>query len=122
VHGNSIRHLEDVGGQRLIGDWFDPAAFVTWDIALPVAGTYAVEIRYGAPEDSSGRRFGIRIDGGGDLEGRIWNTGSWTSLSPWLPLGRLHVPAGHRTLAVHAAGHVALAMNLQGLRLIPAGS
>ena len=40
--------LEDDGGQRVIGDWTDPGAFVTWEVVLPTAGTYSVEIRYGA--------------------------------------------------------------------------
>jgi hypothetical protein len=105
----------------VIGDWFDPRAFVTWNVALP-AGTYSVEIRYGAPEDSSGRRFGIRIDGEEELRARVWNTGGWTSLSPWLPLGRLRIPAGDHTVAVQSIDDVALAVNLHGVRLVPTSS
>ena len=119
VHGNGIRHLEDHGGQRVIGDWFDPGGFVTWDIAVPASGTYSIEIRYGAPGEASGSRFGVRIDGDGELLGRVWNTGGWTSRSPWLPLGRLRISAGHRTLAVHSIDDVALAVNLHGVRLVP---
>jgi hypothetical protein len=90
---------------------------------LPTAGTYSVEIRYGSPKDSSGSRYGVRIDGADELEGQVWNTGCWTSLSPWLPLGRLRIPAGRSTLTVRAIDKVAHAvMNLHGVRFVPAGS
>jgi len=118
VHGSAIRCAEDEGGQRVIVDWFDPAAFVTWDVVLPTAGTYSVEIRYGSPEEGS--RYGVRVDGAEELHGQVWNTGSRMSLSPWLPLGRLRMPAGRSTLTVRAIGQVAHAvMNLHGVRLVP---
>ena len=119
LHGSAIRCIED-GGQRVISDWTDPGAFVTWEVVLPTAGTYSVEIRYGCPEGSSGSRYGVRIDGADELQGQVWNTGCWTSLSPWLPLGRLHIPAGRSTLAVRAIDKVADAvMDLHGVRLVP---
>jgi hypothetical protein len=118
VHGDAIRCAEDDGGQRVIVDWFDPAAFVTWEVVLPTAGTYSVDIRYGSPEEST--RYGVRIDGAEELQAQVWNTGSWTSPSPWLPLGRLRIPAGRSTLAVRAIDKAAHGvMNLHGLRLTP---
>jgi hypothetical protein len=122
VHGSAIRRIED-GGQRVISEWTDPSAFVTWEVVPLAAGTYSVEIRYGCPADSSGSRYGVHIDGAEELEGQVWNTGCWTSLSPWLPLGRLRIPAGRSTLAVRAIDKVADAvMDLHGVRLVPAGS
>jgi hypothetical protein len=118
VHGSAIRCVEDEGGERVIVDWFDAAAFVTWEVVLPRAGTYSIEIRYGSPEEGS--RYGVRADGAGELQGRVWNTGSWTSASPWLPLGRLHIPAGRSTLTVRAIDKVGHAvMNLHGIRVVP---
>src|SRR5262249_32289698 len=120
VHGSAIRCAEDDGGQQVIADWIDPVAFVTWDVALQTAGPYSMEIRYGCTEESSGSRYGVRIDGAEELQGRVWKTGCWTSLSPWLPLGCLRIPAGRRTLAVRAIDKVAHAvMNLHGVRLAP---
>jgi len=120
VHGSEIRCAEDDGGQRVIADWTDAGAFVTWEVVVPAARTYSVEIRYGCTEESSGSRYGVRIDGAEEIQGQVWATGCWTSLSPWLPLGRLRIPAGRRTLAVRAIDKAAHAvMNLHGVRLAP---
>jgi len=90
---------------------------VTWEVVLPAAGTYSVEIRYGSPEEGS--RYGVRVDGAEELQGRVWNTGSWTSASPWLALGRLRIPAGRSTLVVRAIDKVGRAvMNLHAVRLV----
>src|SRR5262249_25386035 len=123
VHGSGIRCAEDDGGQRVIADWTDPAALGTGEVAMPAAGPDSVGIRYGRREASSGSRYGVRIDGAEELQGQVWNTGCWTSLSPWLPLGRLRIPAGRSTLAVRAIDKVAHAvMNLHGVRFVPASS
>ena len=120
VHGSTIR-LEEDGSQRVIGYWTDQTAFVTWDLVLEAGGTYAVEIRYACPEESSGSRYGVGIEGADELQGQVWNTGSWASLSPWLPLGRLRIPAGRSRLIVRAIEKASDAvMNLSGVRLVPA--
>ena len=120
VHGSTIRYVEEDGSQMMIGDWTDQNAFVTWDLVLAAGGTYAVEIRYACPEESSGSRYGVGIEGADELRGQVWNTGSWASLSPWLPLGRLRIPAGHSRLIVRAIEKASYAvMNLSGVRLLP---
>ena len=44
----------------------------------------------------------------------------WTSLSPWLSLGRLRIPAGRSRLIVRAIEKASYAvMNLSGVRLAP---
>jgi hypothetical protein len=122
VHGSTIRYLEEEeGSQKVIGDWTDQTAFVTWDLVLAAGGTYSVEIRYACPEESSGSRYGVGIEGADELQGQVWNTGSWASLSPWLPLGRLRIPAGRSMLIVRAIEKASDAvMNLSGVRLVPA--
>ena len=107
----------------MIGDWTDQNAFVTWDIALAAGGTYSVEIQYACPADSSGSRYGVSIEGADELRGQVWNTGSWASLSTWLPLGRLRITAGHSKLTVRAIEKPSYAvMNLSGVRLLPTNS
>jgi hypothetical protein len=65
--------------------------------------------------------YAVHIDGAEDLLGQVWNTGHWASLSPWLPLGRLRIPAGRSTVAVRAIDKVADGvMALHGVRLVPA--
>lgn len=121
VHGSTIRYMEEEGSQKVIGDWTDQTAFVTWDLVLAAGGTYSVEIRYACPEESSGSRYGVGIEGADELQGQVWNTGSWASLSPWLPLGRLRIPAGRSMLIVRAIEKASDAvMNLSGVRLVPA--
>lgn len=118
VHGNAMRYVEE-DGQMMIGDWTDQNAFVTWNVAVAAGGTYAVEIRYACTEESAGSRYGVRIDGADELRGQVWNTGSWASPSPWLPLGRIRIPAGRSRLTVRAIEKTTYAvMNLSGVRLL----
>ncbi len=122
-HGSAVRCMEDDGGQPVIGNWTDQTEFVTWDLVLAESGSYAVDIRYGCPEESAGSHYRVGIYGADELRAAVWNTGAWTSLSPWLALGRLHLPAGRSSLMVRAidkAGHAV--MNLSGVRLVPAES
>jgi hypothetical protein len=120
VHGSAIRCMEDDGGQMAIVDWTDQTAFVTWDLLPGADGTYSVEVRYACPEESAGSRYRVGIEGADELQGQVWSTGSWVSLSPWLPVGRLRIPAGHSTLIVRATEKARDAvMNLSRVRLIP---
>jgi GDP-fucose protein O-fucosyltransferase len=123
VHGSAIRHLEEDDGRTVIGDWTDQAEFVTWDLLLPAEGTYSVEIRYACSRECSGSRYRVGIEGADELQGCVWNTGSWASPSPWLPLGRLRIPAGRSTLVVRAIEKASDAvMNLSSVRLVPTES
>ena len=107
----------------MIGDWTDRDAFVTWDVVVATGGTYTVEIRYACPEDSSGTRYAVGLGGSDELRAQVWATGGWNSLSPWIRLGRLRIPAGRSGLIVRAIEKDAHAvMNLSGVRLIPTES
>lgn len=120
VHGSGLQLLEIDGGQLMLGEWLDQNAFVSWDLTLATATTYAVEIRYACSPDSAGSRYSVGVEGAGELHGRVWNTGSWPTLSPWLPLGRLPVPAGRSRLIVRATEMPGYAvMNLSAVRLLP---
>jgi hypothetical protein len=121
LHGGGIRYLKEDGDQTAISEWTDPTAFVTWDLLLEAGGTYSVEIRYACSEEASGSRYSVGIQGADALQGQVWNTGSWASPSPWLPLGRIHLPAGRSTLVVRAIEKAAdEIMSLSSIRLVPA--
>jgi hypothetical protein len=123
VHGSTIRYLEEDGRPPMIVDWTDQDAFVTWDVVPTAGSTYSAEIRYACDEASSGSRYGVGICGGDELMGHVCNTGGWESLSPWLRLGRLRVPAGRSRLIVRAIKKdVHTVMSLFGLRLVPTAS
>ena len=95
LHGSTLRIMPEVGaepgGEPVIGSWTDAGEFVAWDLDLADGGTYAVEIRYACHAKSSGTRYRVGIAGGDELQARVWNTGGWTALSPWLPLGRIRI-------------------------------
>jgi hypothetical protein len=120
VHGSTIGYVKGDGSETTIGNWTDQNAFVTWDISLTAGETYSAEIQYSCAADSSGSRYSVSIEEAGELRGQVWNTGGWTSLSTWLPLGRLRIPAGRRRVTVRAIQKTSYAvMNLSGVRLVP---
>jgi hypothetical protein len=104
----------------MISYWTDPTEFVTWELQVPRGGNYFVEIRYACPQESSGTRYCVRVEGAGKLEGRVWTTGGRTSLTPWLPLGKLCIPSGRSTLSVRALQKASdSVMNLSAVQLTP---
>lgn len=116
--GRSLRCVEDVGRRPVLIDWTDPAEHPAWDLQVAEGGTYAVEIRYACPEESAGSTYTVGVGSGEELVATVWNTGAWTSTSPWLPLGRIELAPGPHTLSVRARDRVGLAvMNLSGVRL-----
>jgi hypothetical protein len=120
VHGSTIRYLKEDGRPPMIVDWIDQDAFVTWEVVLTAETTYLAEIRYACNEDSSGSRYGVAICGGDELLGQVWNTGGWESLSQWLLVGQLRVPAGRSRLIVRTIEkHAHTVMNLFGVRFVP---
>jgi len=124
VHGSGLRIMQDAGegagGEPVIGSWTDAGEFVAWDLQLAAGSTYAIEIRYACPPEFAGSRYRVGIAGGDEFHGRVWHTGGWTSRSPWLPLGRIRIPAGRSTLIVRTTEKASdFVMNLSGVRLTP---
>lgn len=120
LHGSTLGCAEGSSGQIVIYGWSDPSAFVSWEVAPASGATYAVEIRYGCPAEAAGSRYAVGIEGGAELRGQVWNTGSWTSLSPWFPLGRLELPGGRSRLSVRALElSGSTLMDLSAVRLVP---
>lgn len=118
--GGALRCVEDVGSRPVLIDWTNPADHPAWDLHVAEGGTYAVEIRYACPGESAGSTYTVGIRSGEELIATVWNTGAWTSTSPWLPLGRIALASGPNTLSVRARDLVGLAvMNLSGIRLRP---
>ena len=57
--------------------------------------------------------FTVAVGSGEVLVATVWDTGAWTSSSPWLPLGRVELAPGPATVRVRARDRVGLAvMNL----------
>lgn len=120
LHGSSIQQVAGDDGSVMIVDWLDPGATASWELVLPAEATFAVEIRYACAADTAGSSYGVGVEGAGELRGQVWNTGSWMSLTPWLALGRLRMPAGRSRMVVRALEMPGYAvMNLSALRLLP---
>ena len=119
LRGSTLRIMHELG-EEVIGSWSDAGEFVAWDLQIAAGGTYAVEIRYACPPEFAGSYYRVGIAGGDELQGRVWYTGSGTSLSPWLPLGRIRIPTGRSTLIVRITEKASdFVMNLSGVRLAP---
>ncbi|MEZ4727041.1 MAG: hypothetical protein R3E79_07910 [Caldilineaceae bacterium] len=120
VHGEGIQRLIDDGNQVVIGGWTEQNSSASWDFTLTAGQTYAVEIRYGCPVESAGSHYAVGIEGGDELRAQVWNTGMWSSLSPWFTLGRIEIPAGRSRLVVRPLNVSAYGvMNLSAIRLMP---
>ncbi len=120
VHGSAIRCMDD-GGQRVVGDWTDAEAFVTWEIAVPAAGTYVVEIRYGCPEECSGSRYASASTAQRISSGRSGTPATGRHCHRGCRSGGCAYPPAAARVAVRAIDKVADAvMALHGVRLVPA--
>ncbi len=73
VHGATARY-EDKGPN--IGFWTDPEDWVSWEIRVPAAGTYAVSISYACQPGTAGATYEL-IAGKEKLAGTVAETGSW---------------------------------------------
>jgi len=114
-------HLHRAAGQHpVIDGWTDVQAFVRWPLDLPVAGAWSVEVRYAGTDPSVAGRYELGVEGRPALQGRVWSTCSALTLSPWMPVGRLELPAGRSqlTLRPFRMGDGPL-MVLQAVRLLP---
>jgi hypothetical protein len=121
VHGQTARY--EVGnGWDNIGYWTDPNDHVSWELAVPETLRARVEVRYACAEECAGSRYRVGVEGGDAVEGTVHCTGSWATFSPWLALGEIRVPRGRSRLTVRVRHMPSLAtMNLQAVRLVPAG-
>ena len=116
IHGNTAQY-EQGPDRDNIGFWIDPKDYVTWNIDVPTAGRYQVELTYACPDDSAGSEFTVGAEGGPSVRGKVEATGSWGAFKRFA-IGELALKAGKQTLSVRAVTmpHGAV-MNLQQVRL-----
>lgn len=118
--GGAATRSNDHTGACVIDRWTHPDAVVSWDLERPTAGTWGVEIRYGCLRPCAGSRYRVGVDGDEPLHARAWSTTHGSTVTPWMPLGRVRLPAGRSTLAIRgleAVDHGVV--TLHGLRLTP---
>ena len=118
IHGQHARY-EKKEDRDNIGFWSNTDTWVSWDVTLPRAGTYEIEIAYAAEPTCAGAKYEVFL-GGTSIQRKVESTGGWGRFET-KRLGTIKVPAsGPTTLAVKpllikGAG----LMNLQAVRLMP---
>ena len=120
IHGQHARY--EAGPDRdNIGFWNNTDTWASWDVTLPRAGTYEIEVTYAAEARCAGARYEVCL-AETSIRRKVESTGGWGRFET-KRLGTIEVPAaGPTTLAVKplqikGAG----LMNLQAVRLVPVG-
>jgi alpha-L-fucosidase len=109
---------ENILGHVYLTRWTRPDDVPTWNISIPKAGNYKVELTYAAARGKKGLPFAVTVKSL-ELPGLTQDTGDDQVFQPHA-IGTLRLPAGEFALEVRskAAPGVA-AMNLEAVRLIP---
>lgn len=111
----------NMGLPPLLQAWAADGTLAHWPLHLDKAGAWDVTLRYAAPGFGEQARFELGVDGQTLLQGTVWGTCSTDNLSPWMPLGRLDLPAGASRLVLRLCGGTgATAVRWQGVQLRPA--
>jgi alpha-L-fucosidase len=116
--------LEMRGGQPNIGYWTNAKDTVSWTVAVPVAGDYAVELEYACDAGSYGSTVAVSIAGEDQsVSGTVESTGGWDAFRALHLPGTLHLPAGKSEVRVSAVSMPRGAvMNLRRVTLAPIGA
>lgn len=97
VHGTNLRY-EPQPHKNTLGFWTKPEDWASWEIDLPAAATYSVEVLQGAGANSGGAEVQVSA-GDSKLNFTVQETGHFQNFVP-RTIGTLKLPAGKSTLAV----------------------
>lgn len=115
LHGAVLRL--SYAGRQEICYWTNPSAYVQWEVRVPAAGQYRVELE-AACGGSHGGPFIVSI-ANQQLSGSARDTGGWHIYQP-LPAGTVTLNRPQATLTIKPAGAVnGSLMNLRCVRLVP---
>lgn len=109
---------ENILGHVYLTKWTRPDDVPTWNISVPKAGTYRVELTYGAGKGKKGLPVAVTVKGG-ELGGATEDTGDDQVFGSF-SLGTLRLGAGDQVLQVRSKAATGVAaMNLESVRLVP---
>jgi hypothetical protein len=97
VHGTNLRY-EPIPKKNTLGFWTKQEDWASWDLDLPAAATYAVEVLQGCGKGSGGAKVEISV-GASQLDFTVQDTGHFQNFIP-RHIGTLKLAAGKNTLAV----------------------
>ena len=96
--GLQAEPTQDVGGGLDLG-WVDAGDWVRYEVNVPTAGMYRLDVRVAAPA-AVADAFTLSVSGGGGATLAVPATGGWQS---WTTVTMaLTLPAGTRTITVRA--------------------
>jgi hypothetical protein len=117
--GESIRLKKTGEGEEAeysIGFWDNANASLQWQIEVPKAGKYRVDLIYGNGGESNDFTFTV---GEQKLAGKTVNTGGWETWRT-VPIGEVTLPAGESTFTLSPGAILTGGlMDFKLLRLIP---
>jgi putative membrane-bound dehydrogenase-like protein len=117
IEGPTVR-LEDK--YKNLGYWGSADDVATWTIALPVAGSFIIDLDYACDDATAGNTFRLAIQGH-ELTGQVAGTGSWDRYRT-ARIGQVDLPAGNHTLTFRSSGALnSPLLDLRAIRLLPPG-
>ena len=97
LHGGTIKY-ENPADRDAIGYWTKVDDWVSWQLKLPQAGTYTVELTYACGATSGDSEYVLSV-GKTEIKGLVKPTGDWGAFET-IKLGDAKIPAGTSTLSI----------------------
>lgn len=97
VHAKTMRY-EPEPHKNVLGYWVDPNDWAEWNMEVPAAGSYEIEIQQGCGKGSGGAEVAIEV-AGQTVRFRVVETGHFQQMI-LRTVGTVELPAGPNTLAV----------------------
>ena len=117
LHGGTIKY-ETPADRDAIGYWTKPEDWVSWQLKLPKAGTYTVDLVYACAANSGGSEYVLSV-GDAKIKGKVKPTGTWGTFET-IRLGEAKLPAGKGGLAIKVLAKPNMAvMNVRAIILRP---
>jgi alpha-L-fucosidase len=91
-----------VGSNANVGGWTDRRDFVMWDVLVPKAGDYNVELTYACPDGAAGSEVALSLGENGDAKAstKITGTGDADQYERRKATATLALPQGVHTLSL----------------------
>ena len=99
--------------------WFTGEDKIVWDIEVPKAGNYTVNLEWSVDDKEAGKPFILEV-GNAKLKGIVDKSGSWETFKT-KNIGKVQLAAGRQTLTFRADASVGKGalLDLREIKLIP---
>jgi arylsulfatase A len=107
VHGRRIRY-EPEPHKNVIGFWTEVDDWAHWDIEVPQAGLYEVEVQYGCGKNAGGSRVSLRV-GDSEVNWTVRETGHFQQMI-YQNVGQLELGDGSQQFELRAISKANIAV------------